>query len=360
MCKDSPIPCNCGCNPAKSLGKTATAKRTLKSGQQYDAFFPAPAGNAVNLGRGNQKKTLRLMEAWIKKHRGQTKKIAQHLQGRNLINTLSNLWHFLYEHVQYKLDADGLEQLRTPARLWADRTEGVDCDCYSIFISSVLHNLGISHALRMVKYRGDWQHVYVVVPKNGDISGLQRRPDYFVIDPVVDQFDFEEPFTKKHDRFMTIPIQGLSGIDESAAACPAVEMGVTYEDVAAIERQGNVVTSKILDEFGIAYQQIQKAGHGLLEIINSEGQALELPTVISGEKAEQLKNQLTAFSPTEAGMPAISPVAKKWACVALALVVALWALTSTATPAKAGGLSGKPDKPAKPAKRKKSTKSITL
>lgn len=35
----------------------------------------------------------------------------------------------------------GGEHLRRPARSWQERSAGVDCDCMSIFASSVLTNL---------------------------------------------------------------------------------------------------------------------------------------------------------------------------------------------------------------------------
>ena len=91
---------------------------------------------------------------------------------------------------QYKLDKKGLEQLRRPARTWADRKSGVDCDCMSIFASSILTNLQIPHKFRITKYSQDsWQHVYVIGGENihGVLSDVEKY------DPVTDTWEAVAP-----------------------------------------------------------------------------------------------------------------------------------------------------------------------
>lgn len=285
MCQNSNIPCTC----SSGLGLTATTKRNIKPGTEYDQYFNL--GSVKNkektVKNGDQKDTLAVMEKLVKANQHQTKRIADKLKGNNLINTLSNLWHFLYEHVQYTLDKDGVEQLRTPLRTWSDRAAGVDCDCYSIFISSVLTNLGIPHAFRMTKYSGDWQHVYVVVPKDGKQTSLQAHATYFVVDPVKDQFNAEHPYSLKFDRFMNIPINTLSGM--GATTCETKEALVEYEDVAAIERAGMFVTEKVLDDAGVLYSRTTTAdGSPAISTTAPDGTAIMLPTVISEAQAQTL------------------------------------------------------------------------
>lgn len=286
--------CGCGCGPSQSgLGLTATQKRPIRSGHQYDKYFPKSDNKTHHFGEGNQKKTLQLMERWARKFAHQTKELAhKELKGRNLIVTLSNIWHFLYNHVQYTQDQAGVEQLRTPARVWADRTRGVDCDCYSIFISTVLHNLGIPHAFRMAKYDRDWQHVYVVVPKNGKKTGLQHRPDYYVIDPVKDQFNDEHPFTQKHDRFMnTMPITGLSGLGQTDCT-PTIRP--IYDTVQAIERDGNIVAEKLLKTLSVPYQsKTTDKGEPVLLVPTADSRITAIPTVLTHEEADTVKKIVT-------------------------------------------------------------------
>lgn len=380
MCSNSNIPCNCGCKknsllgfdiaslfkpkavPYHGLGLTASGKRNIKSGAQYDQYFNLSQlkGTETTITNGDQKKTLQVMRDWVQKHKHQTAKIAQRLKGGHLVNTLSNLFDFLYNHVQYTLDVDGREQLRTPLRTWADRARGVDCDCYSIFISSVLHNLGIPHAFRMTKYSADWQHVYVVVPKDGKQSSLRNRNNYFVVDPVTDRFNYEVPFKDKHDLFMEIT--GLAGLG-AEAKCPPKEpvYRPTYVDVASLERQGLVATEKYLENEPVAMEKIidQNNKPSLAVTSLSTGIKLSVPTVISEAEAEALKATLT--SNPEAAQTTASIGKNGWIWAALGVAGGLWLLSSNKphpTKKESKNLSGTPKRRAKRKTRKRKT--ITL
>jgi hypothetical protein len=188
----------------------AAFKRNIKSGKEFDSLFPAPLNQFVELPKGDVFATLESIQTIVSTTLNQTTKIAQKLKNDSLGKTCANIWKFLYSHIQYTPDEPGVEQLRNPSRSWHDRTAGIDCDCYSIFISSILTNLGIDHSLRITEYgyKGYFQHVYIIVPK---VKKPKNRKDYYVIDPVLDKFDLEKEFTKKHDRIMKIPQQYLNG-----------------------------------------------------------------------------------------------------------------------------------------------------
>lgn len=181
------------------LGLVANSKRKIKNGLAFNKFFNLKEvkGDEVTLiANGSVYDTLTEMKKMATRYKGQTKFISEKLKADSIEQSLNNLWDFLYTHVQYKKDHPLREQLRTPIRTWKDRQTGVDCDCYSIFISTVLKNWNIPHAFRMAAYSADFQHVYVVVPTDGS---LKFRNDYVVIDPVADRFNYEAPFTKKYD-----------------------------------------------------------------------------------------------------------------------------------------------------------------
>lgn len=198
---------------SKVLGLTASSPRHIKPGHQYDKYF-----NTAELVRSDQVvlegttfDTLDQMARIVQQTLGDTKAISNVLKGSDRYTTARNIWQFLYDHIDYVKDSTEFEELRRPLRTWADRKG--DCDCYSIFISSVLTNLGIDHAYRMAGYKSDFQHVYVVVPKQEE-GNIQSRSNYIVIDPVTDQFDYEVPFSKKFDKIMKMPIKYLNGIDQ--------------------------------------------------------------------------------------------------------------------------------------------------
>lgn len=182
--------------------------RELKNGDKYTPYFPAANGNSTTRIRNAiTDETVELMIRLVKETRNQTAKIAKHpdLIGRNLDETLEKVWNFAYWHIQYKLDKEGVEELRTPARAWKDRKSGIDCDCFSIFISSILFNMGIPHAFRIAKYGGKhWQHVYVIVPTNGG---------YYTLDAVLHNFNQEKTPTQKKD-FHVMNVNVLSGVGD--------------------------------------------------------------------------------------------------------------------------------------------------
>lgn len=161
-----------GAGVNRGLGLVASKKRKINPTKRWDPYFPPMTSlkheDKILVKNGSVFTTLRLMRKIVRETRGDTKRLAPMLKRKTLKATIDHIWQFVYNHVQYKLDKQGVEQLHRPLRIWKKRFEGVDCDDYAIFISSILSNLGIRHAFRMTKYNGKnhYQHVYIVVPKN--------------------------------------------------------------------------------------------------------------------------------------------------------------------------------------------------
>ncbi len=129
-----------------------------------------------------------------------------------------NIFNHIIENVQYKEDPIGVQWVKTPARLMADKVG--DCKSMSIFTASCLRVLGIDHFFRFVSFnrRKEATHVYVVAV---DESGKQ-----IIIDPVVRRnglpvFNFEEKYTFKSDMRGT-DIYYLSGIYKGNNEVPVV------------------------------------------------------------------------------------------------------------------------------------------
>jgi hypothetical protein len=185
-------------NNRLKISPITSGYRPIKDGKQYDQFFGlAEDRDRVILQDGEVEDTVDLMKKVVWKYIADTKKIAEYLRAQSLKDTCQNIWEFLYNHIQYKLDEKGLEQLRRPARSWQDRRTGIDCDCFSVFVSSILTNLKIPHKFRITKYEQDnFQHVYVIVPKTDGT--------YHTIDCVLSRPDYEKPFTAKKDFNMSL------------------------------------------------------------------------------------------------------------------------------------------------------------
>lgn len=205
-----------------SLGLVADGKRNLQSGNIYTKLFPTSLNTDPIINNdGTVYDTIEYCAFIVLKTLKDTKHISKLLKRDTLNDTCKAIFDFYYKHIQYEIDTPGVEQLRRPARAWQDRTKGIDCDCFTISVSSVLTNLGIPHALRMVKLYGRdyFQHIYVVVPKfkNAD---LNSRNNYYVIDPVLNHYNEEAAkITDKKDKHMTMqgmPIQFLNGVGNTA------------------------------------------------------------------------------------------------------------------------------------------------
>ena len=181
----------------------------------------------------------------------QTEKIAKVLKGRTLEETCSNIWHFVYNHIQYKRDEEGVEQVRSPRRAWSDRKTGVDCDCYTVFILSILRSLDIDCIARITKYPKRypevprWQHVYPIVPKPGHLEDyIDERDYYIVIDCVKDRFDDEQPYLECKDYDMRLDYLDGFENDMQEETFDLIEHdNVDLSDLASVyddEEMGNI------------------------------------------------------------------------------------------------------------------------
>lgn len=231
----------------------ADRKRRLKDGREFDHLFPPPGGNDITIRKSaDVEDTMNLIRKAVPQTTWQTEKIAKVLKGRTLGETCSNIWHFVYQHIQYKRDKEGVEQVRSPRRAWGDRESGVDCDCYSVFILSILRSLNIPGVARITKYPKRypevprWQHVYPIVPKPGHLSDyVEDRDNYIVLDCVKDRFDDEQPYLECKDYDMKLDyLDGFDGEDAQEEELQFSDYdNVDLSDLASVyddEEMGNI------------------------------------------------------------------------------------------------------------------------
>lgn len=209
----------------------------VKSGKEYDHLFPRAMLTTITKKEGaTVADTIRFIPKVVRDTLFHTEKIAKILKGSNVRETCRNIWDFVYDHIAYKKDEDGKEQVRSPARAWHDRgnIQGVDCDCYTVFISSILSNLNIRHKLRITKYKEDrFQHIYPIVPLSDG--------SYITIDCVVRNFDYEEPYSEKKDTNMDL--EYLNGIYDSKNIDTLDLVGI-FDDSQAMSDLGKLFRRK--------------------------------------------------------------------------------------------------------------------
>lgn len=184
----------------------ATGKRKIESGKQYDHLFDRPIGNFIVKKRDARvSDTVSLMQKTIRETRQDTVKIAKALKRSSVRETCKAIWEFCFNHFQYTQDARGREQVRRPARSWADRFKGIDCDCFTVFIGSILYNLQIPFLIRLARYQKDqFEHVYPVA--------LDKNQNEIIIDCVVHDFDYEVGYTQKKD--IEMDLEYLNGVPQ--------------------------------------------------------------------------------------------------------------------------------------------------
>jgi hypothetical protein len=279
----------------------ARALRNIGSGKAYNHLFPIPTKKDISIKReAGVDDTVQLIKRTVPQTLWHTEKLAAVLKARTMRDTCQNIWDFVYGNIQYKKDKDGVEQVRSPRRTWWERATGVDCDCYTEFISSILCNLGIPHKLRIAMYdpsRG-WQHIYPVVPVDGDTGKeLANHGDYIVIDCVKDSFDAEQPFLKTKDYVMKLEF--LDGTDDEGEDPEFVET----EDVYGMPPSTDMRDLSQADEMGSWFSDtVKNIGKGIQQGANIKknfedaGKAVQKTVKDVGKNTQQILHDVNRYA----------------------------------------------------------------
>lgn len=184
-----------------------TGARRIEGGNQFNHLFLSPQGQNVRIKkRADLEDTVALMKRVIRETLTDTSKVANLLRLGNTKQTLANVWNFCFKHLQYRRDEENIEQVRRPVRTWRDRKQGVDCDCMTVFIGSILLNLGIPFVIRLSRNSMSatgFEHVYpVAITNQGKV----------IMDCVVHQFNFEAPYLEIKD--INMELQYLNGFED--------------------------------------------------------------------------------------------------------------------------------------------------
>lgn len=187
-------------------------KRNIKSGVEFEHLVSKPTGKNELIKKNSKlEDTVKFLPKAIRQTYKQAEKIAPLLEGRSIEETTKKIWYWAFNHFQYEIDQKFKEQIRSFRRSFFDRHAGIDCDDYTVLISSLLSCLNIKHILRVAKYKEEqgFQHIYIIVPlDNGR---------YITLDCVVDEYDYEVPFIDKIDTKMDLEfLDGIDGIEEDA------------------------------------------------------------------------------------------------------------------------------------------------
>lgn len=179
-------------------------KRKIKNSNRFNELFPRAIGRVEKVkSSAKLSDTIDLIKKVVRSTSWQTERLAAFVKADSFKQTCRNLWEFAYNHIQYKPDTMGIEEIRTPARSWSDKITGIDCDCFSTLIGATLYTLRIPFFFRITKYKSkDFEHIYPIA-----MIGNKQ----IILDAVIDQFNYEVPYTEKKD--IKMELHTLNGID---------------------------------------------------------------------------------------------------------------------------------------------------
>ena len=206
-------------------------KPTYRRLSDYSHLIDAADGAKTLKGYGFEKSTLEELVNACRQYK-QVERLAAHLKDPDKLQSAFNIWHWLHTNVKYNYDTPGQEEIRTPARTWADRERGVDCDCLAVFTACLLINMGYNPAFEIVAFNDSptYSHIYV----NLDGVAIDRVLPIFMARP--------QNITKT--KIMEIPVYELSGV--GVGRCNTLN-GVYSSTLAKI--QSGTATGNDLNDF---------------------------------------------------------------------------------------------------------------
>lgn len=256
----------------RGLGLVPAESRTVSPmPSELKGLVPAPVDNNITVKSSTpdvEKDTMPLIVSKSKRTAYQTKKLAAKLKGATLADTVRNASNFILDYIKYRKDDEAHEQVRSPRRLVYDG-QG-DCDCFAVFLATLLINQGIDFRFRVTKYKSgdEWSHIYIVVPKNqrhATADDFSDRSKYYVLDPVTNKHDHEVNFVEKKD--FNMALQFLDGLPASGSlyglgcGCGVKSNGngnernteVYVVSAKTLEYRGLMPATELLDKIGLPY-----------------------------------------------------------------------------------------------------------
>ena len=170
----------------------------------YSHLIDTAENNSVLCGYGFADTTLKTLVNACKYYK-QVARLAKHLAAATPLQTAFNIWHWEHTNLRYNYDTPGREEIRTPARTWLDRKDGVDCDCLAVFTAALLLNLGYKPKFEIVAFynKKEYSHIFV------NLDGI-------AIDRVLPMFN-RRPVMICKTLLMEIPVYQLNGLSGDAA-----------------------------------------------------------------------------------------------------------------------------------------------
>ena len=128
---------------------------------------------------GNLQDTIETIKEALALSIPQTGGKALQLKGSSLYDSGRRIYEYLVQHIAYKLDEVGFEEVRTAAETEASRFTGVDCEDYTIYVAALAHHMGYKAWMEIVAFNGKeaYTHVYPVISDGIEEVVIDPTPD---------------------------------------------------------------------------------------------------------------------------------------------------------------------------------------
>jgi hypothetical protein len=129
------------------------------------------------------------------------RKIAYKFKGATTKQTCKNIFNWLKQNIEYRIEPATMQTTKTLQRLVSDGYG--DCKHYSGFFAAILTALGIKHNYRFASYSSNTTptHVYVVA--------YDEKNKPIICDAVLSNFNTEKPYKSKIDKYMLMQLSGI-------------------------------------------------------------------------------------------------------------------------------------------------------
>ena len=155
-------------------------------------------GKNKYLMSGLNKDIVECWKACYERFKEQPKQLVASLRGKGSVDDKCEaIFGYMINNTYYKLDREGEQLIKSPARLLADGCG--DCKSYTMFIACCLHCLGIPCIVRFVNFDGgnQYTHVYpVAIDEDGDEIILDACE---LDDNGVVRYGYARPYKRKKD-----------------------------------------------------------------------------------------------------------------------------------------------------------------
>lgn len=179
---------------------------------------------------------VQLVQEVIRTDAADTRRLASYIP--RSIEGLRMLFDFVDTQFRYVEDPRQNQWVQTPSYLW--HTKEGDCKSFTVFISSVLQNMGVAHLIRYVSYSGGpYTHVYPVALWQGrevpmDVVWKKQEGG---------RFAGEKPFVKKKD----FKVEGLYKLGSTHAEQEAAIIGQIKTTIEEMEAAAADIPTDIID-----------------------------------------------------------------------------------------------------------------